>query len=94
MEVPSRLGYSGISGSSDSLPVAVTAGKDGLCNPSNRLLPALSPGTTILTTHRMQPFYSVVRSYSRLLVVAGPVPHFSFRRQVVILAVLLLGGLD
>ena len=30
--------------------------------------------------HRMQPFYLVVRTYLRLLVVAGLVSHFSFWR--------------
>jgi hypothetical protein len=33
-----------------------------------------------LTTDRMQPFYSVVRTYLRLLIVAGLVSHFSFWR--------------
>ena len=33
-----------------------------------------------LTTDRMQPFYLVVRTYLRLLVVAGLVSYFSFRR--------------
>jgi hypothetical protein len=37
-----------------------------------------SPAMTILTTDKMQLFYSVVRTYSRLLVVAGLVSHFSF----------------
>jgi hypothetical protein len=40
-----------------------------------------SPAMTILTTDKMQLFYSVVRTYSRLLVVAGLVSYFSFRAK-------------
>ena len=36
-----------------------------------------------LTTDRMQPFYSLVRTYLRLLIVAGLMPHFSFWRYVI-----------
>jgi hypothetical protein len=41
-----------------------------------------SLATTILTTDRIQPFHSNVAAYSRLLVVAGLVSHFSFRHKV------------
>ena len=40
-EVPSRFGHSGISGSGDSLPVAVTVGKIGSVTPPTKLSPAL-----------------------------------------------------